>query len=93
MNGSVPFAYARRTLEATEQNLLEESQTLGKSSDLPVEQRMNAQAQVARLQQIVSQLKASVEGKDQVSLSSQVEQLRLAEQMLRSSFPSDSVQP
>lgn len=91
-NGKVPNAYAARTLEAAGQNLQEESRTLEKSSDIPTEGRANAQAQIARLQQIIGQLKASVEGKDTASLSKEMEKLALEEQSLKSSFKGDSNQ-
>ena len=91
-NGKVPNAYAARTLEAAGQNLQEESRTLEKSSDIPAEGRANAQAQIARLQQIIGQLKTSVEGKDTALLSKEMEQLALEEQSLKSSLKGDSSQ-
>ena len=91
-NGKVLSAYAARTFEAAGQKLQEESRTLEKSSDIPVEERANLQAQLARLEQIVGQLKTAAAGKDNAALSQQVGQLSVEEQSLKSSFKGDSNQ-
>jgi hypothetical protein len=91
-NGKVPSAYAARTFEAAGQNLQEESRTLEKSADIPAAGRADLQAQIARLEQIVRQLKAAAEGKDNAALAQQVEQLTAEEQSLKSSRKGDSNQ-
>lgn len=91
-SGNVPPAYAARTFEAAGRNLQEESRTLEKTSALPPTERAGAQAEIARLQQIVSQLKAAVESKDNAALSSAIEQLRVEEQSLKSSSKGDADQ-
>ncbi|HEX8891545.1 MAG TPA: hypothetical protein VF779_20520 [Pyrinomonadaceae bacterium] len=92
-NGKVLQGYAARTFEAAGRNLQEESRTIDKSADIPAEERAGAQAQIARLEQIVGQLKSMVEGKDNAALSQQVEQLKVEEQSLKSSLRGDSSQP
>jgi len=89
-NGKVLSDYAARTFEAAGQNLQEESRTLEKSSDIPVEERANLQAQLARLEEIVGQLKTAAAAKDNAALSQQVEQLKVEEQSLKSSLRGDS---
>jgi hypothetical protein len=91
-HGSVPPPYAARTFEAAGQNLQEESRTLEKTSDIPAAERESVQGQIARLQGIVNQLKASVESKDSASLAKSIEQLTLEEHSLKSSIKGDAGQ-
>ena len=92
MNGKVPTAFAKRTLETAQQNLKDENKTLSKSSDIPNEERTSVQGQINRIQQLVSQMKSAVEGKDQSVLSQLIRQLMIEEQSMKSSIKNVSGQ-
>ena len=84
MKGSVPEAYAKRTLETAEQKLQDESKMLEKSSDIPNDERTRAQDEINRIQGLVGQMKTAIEGKDQAALTQSIGQLMIEEQSIKS---------
>lgn len=92
MNGKVPMAYAKRTLETAQQKLQDESKTFSNSTDIPNERRTNVQGQINRIQQLVNQMKTAVEGNDKAALSQSIGQLMIEEQSMKSSIKNSSGQ-
>jgi len=84
MKGSVPVAYAKRTLETAEQKLQDESKMLEKSSDIPNDERTRAQVEINRIQGLVGQMRTAIEGKDQAALSQSIGQLMIEERSIKS---------
>ena len=82
-SGKVPDAYARRTFEAAQQSLQEESQTLEQAADIPAEKREGVRVRLNNLQQIISQLKRAGEGKEQTALGQLTERLAVEEQSVK----------
>jgi hypothetical protein len=82
-SGKVPDAYARRTFEAAQQSLQEESQTLEQAADIPAEKREEARARLNNLQEIISQMKRAGEGKDQTALGQLTERLAVEAQAVK----------
>ena len=84
MKGSVPVAYAKRTLETAEQKLQDESKMLEKSSDIPNDERTRAQVEINRIQGLVGQMRTAIEGKDQAALFQSIGQLMIEERSIKS---------
>lgn len=79
--GNVPEAYAKQTLEKTQEELKNETDTLSKLS-IESSQRDTLLDQLKRLENTVGQMSKAVAQKDQKAIAQQIQQLSLEEQML-----------
>lgn len=81
IRGNVPKAYAKQTLEKTQEELKNETDTLSKLS-IESSQRDTVLEQLKRLENTVGQMSKAVEQKDQKLIAQQIQQLSLEEQMI-----------
>lgn len=75
--GSVPDAYARRTLETAQESLKEATETLAEAEEIPAEQLTRAQEQIRNLQQTMSQMQAATERDDKPALQQSLNELTM----------------
>ena len=78
--GAVPTAYAQQTLDKTQKQLVEETDTLLHSS--APKQRHNVLEHLQRLKSTVGQMSKSVEQKNHSAIALQLQQLTTEQQQL-----------
>ena len=82
INGTVPTAYAKQTLEAAQQSLQEEMDTLAQGSTVPSDRRTKLLETLQSLEQTVGQMATAVEQEDRAALTQQMQQLSTEEQTI-----------
>lgn len=91
LKGTVPNAYAKRTLQTTQDNLKKETDALEKI--VPNENRDSALSQVENLQQIVSQVMTGIEQRDRDEVTRNLQDLSNQEQSIHTMLTQLGEQP
>jgi hypothetical protein len=91
VQGSVPSAYARQTLQTAQTELQNESKTLAKVA--PVGQRASALSTLHQLDQTVGQMAAIAAQHDKAAMSSHLEQLSIQEKAINQLIAASGEQP
>lgn len=80
MQGSVPTPYAKKTLQAAEQDLQKQAEMLQKKA--PTQQQMMLLEHLQRSKQIMNQMSSAIEQKDRTQMMQLIQQISTEEQTL-----------
>jgi phytoene/squalene synthetase len=94
LKGTVPHAYAARTLRTAEETLEDEARTIqeDKSQDA-AELRASLAGHVRGVSQVVGQMRAAIESRDAPTLDGLLKQLEAGEQKIKALAGSGGAQP
>jgi hypothetical protein len=93
LGGSVPVAYAERTLQVAQQQLQEVIDTLSKSAQASTEKGAKVLEQARSLKGIVEQMQSAVRQADQASVGQQLDQISSQQRALRALDESTGAPP
>ena len=93
LKGTVPHAYAARTLRTAEETLEDEARTIQEQAQDKGELQASLASRVRETGQVIDRMRAAIESRDAQTLDGLLKQLAAGEQTMKGLVSSGGVQP